>query len=89
MYNEGEVTPINQDLGRARRGRQWTQEKRRVFREDGAIYVLDAHVFAHERISRFSPMVLYERDQSRAVDIDTIEDWKKAEIYAKEFSRFP
>lgn len=89
MENDGEVTPVNQDLGRARRGRQWTIEKRRVFKEDGAIYVLDAKVFAHERISRFAPMVLYERDQSKDVDIDTVEDWKKAEVFAKEFSKFP
>lgn len=64
-----------------------TQDLEAIYMETGAFFIFRKEVFTelHQRVGQ-NPYI-YEIDQFEAVDIDTIEDFKFAEVVAKYISR--
>jgi CMP-N-acetylneuraminic acid synthetase len=63
-----------------RMGRQWENSlPNYVYKENGAIYWFDAKQFSLRRFYRMPPFAIYPMDTESSLDINTMEDWNKAE----------
>jgi CMP-N-acetylneuraminic acid synthetase len=61
-------------------GRQWEQQlPDSLCRENGAIYWFNAEQFSLRRFYRMPPFGFYEMKEEDSLDINTMDDWKKAE----------
>jgi CMP-N,N'-diacetyllegionaminic acid synthase len=77
-WHDDSIVPVYHDPVK-RQGRQWIPRADKLYRENGAIYVADATRFGLERSYRLPPYVLYEMDEHDSIDLDTLDDWAKAE----------
>lgn len=55
------------------------QDAPKVWEFNGAVYVIDSEVIRREEISRMSRTVPVEMPASRSIDLDTPDDWERAE----------
>lgn len=76
--SEHSIEPVHHDPAK-RVGRQWIQKQDRLYREAGSIYVLDRVRFEMTGCSRLPPFTLYEMDERDSIDLDTLDDWERAE----------
>lgn len=74
---EGTMSPVDHDPEK-RMGRQW-ENGRDYFVENGAIYVTNAEALSLKRTIRPEPILIYPMEQSKSLDLDTMEDWFLAE----------
>jgi CMP-N-acetylneuraminic acid synthetase len=77
-WNEGAITPVRHDPEK-RQGRQWIPKADKLFQENGALYLCDAYRVSLHREYRLAPFTLYEMDERDSVDLDTLDDWERAE----------
>ena len=78
------VEPVGHDP-QYRLGRQWEPPlPNSLFVENGALYWFDADEFSLKRSYRQPPYIMYEMEESDSIDINTIDDWDKAEKALKE-----
>jgi CMP-N,N'-diacetyllegionaminic acid synthase len=77
-WNEGAITPIRHDPV-LRQGRQWIPKADKLYKENGACYIVDSVRFSLHRSYRLAPFTLYEMDERDSVDLDTLDDWERAE----------
>lgn len=50
-----------------------------MYKENGAVYIVDAHKFGLETVLRFPPYLPVVVPEIESIDVDTPEDWEKAE----------
>ena len=63
-----------------RMGRQWEDPlPTKIYKENGAIYWFDAGEFSLRRFYRMPPFGIYPMNEEDSLDINTMEDWEKAE----------
>lgn len=82
MYDAPSFKPIGHDPLR-RAGEQWTEWN--VMRENGAIYVTSVDRIRSTGCVRSPQHILYSMPEWRSIDINTAEDYEKAEEYANQF----
>lgn len=69
-----------------RMGRQWESPlPNYLYKENGAIYWFDAEQFSLRRFYRIAPFAIYPMNEESSLDINTMEDWEKAESIVNEW----
>lgn len=77
-WNDDSIVPVRHDPV-LRQGRQWIPEADKLYKENGAIYICDAYRFSLHRSYRLAPFTLYKMDERDSIDLDTLDDWERAE----------
>lgn len=60
------------------------QDAPKVWEYNGAIYIINPESLKRENMSDFAKVVKYEMDNIHSLDLDTMVDWKLAELMLKE-----
>lgn len=60
------------------------QDAPKVWEYNGAVYVINTQSLKRENMSEFKKIVKYEMDALHSVDLDTMFDWKMAELLLSE-----
>ena len=60
------------------------QDAPKTWEYNGAVYVINTESLKKEPISKFEKIVKYEMDNLHSLDLDTMYDWKIAELMIKE-----
>lgn len=60
------------------------QEAPKCFEYNGAVYVIDIKALKKQNLSNFKRIRFYEMDEIHSVDLDTMLDWKYAELLINE-----
>lgn len=60
------------------------QDAPKVYELNGAIYIINPNALRHERMAAFKKIKKYVMDEQSSHDIDTMMDWKIAEVIVKE-----
>lgn len=89
-YNKGEDGYYHYDLEhietdpKTRPGTQWLRREEKLFRENGSIYVTGVRQMERFKSKFNRPYIAYEMTEESSLDIDTEEDWERAErMYEK------
>ena len=59
------------------------QDAPKVYEYNGAIYIMDAHTLKHMHMHKIPHRVKYVMDAKSSFDLDTMQDWKMAEMMLK------
>jgi len=59
------------------------QDAPKVYEYNGAIYIMDAHTLKHTHMHKLPHRVKYVMDAKSSFDLDTMHDWKMAEMMLK------
>lgn len=60
------------------------QDAPKVYEYNGAIYIINPESLKHQHMHRFKKRVKYVMDEMSSFDLDTMTDWKIAEMIKKE-----
>ena len=63
------------------------QECPKVWEYNGAIYIINVKALKEKTISQFTKVCKFEMDETSSHDIDTLLDWKIAEIILQDFKK--
>jgi CMP-N,N'-diacetyllegionaminic acid synthase len=75
---DGLTEPVHHDPVR-RYGRQWINKHDKLYREAGSIYLTDRVRFEMTGTYRLAPFVMYEMTEQDSIDLDSPDDWIRAE----------
>lgn len=62
------------------------QDAPKVYEYNGAIYIMNAEVLKRTHLHKMQKRIKYLMDEKSSLDLDTMWDWKMAEMMIKEFS---
>lgn len=60
------------------------QDAPKTWEYNGAIYIINSHSLKEKSLSNFDHIIKYEMDEIHSIDLDTVLDWKLAEIIINE-----
>jgi N-acylneuraminate cytidylyltransferase len=63
------------------------QDCPKVWEYNGAIYIINVKALKEKTISQFTKVCKFEMDETSSHDIDTLLDWKIAEIILQDFKK--
>lgn len=60
------------------------QDAPKVYEYNGAIYVINSHSLKQKPLNKFTRRIKYVMDEQSSLDLDTMNDWRMAELIASQ-----